>query len=128
LAGNDDRPSSLSDSSAMRSISAASSRISASVGARVTIAVTKKVRMMMPRMSGSGKASALAPLPTGDPDRDGRQQQPPCPLRALHRPDAGRALQTQEAAQARRQVGKTRVQQAIREVVDLDHVSLHLLA
>jgi hypothetical protein len=50
----------------MRSIRARSSRISASVGARVTTAVTRKARMLMPRMSGSRNEVAPAPAPMAD--------------------------------------------------------------
>jgi hypothetical protein len=47
----------------MRSMSAASSRISPSVGAIVTMAVTRNATMLMPRISGSKNAVALAPVP-----------------------------------------------------------------
>jgi hypothetical protein len=50
----------------MRAMSSASSRISASVGDSEMTAVRTNVRMLMPRMSGSRKDSALAPpsMPT----------------------------------------------------------------
>ena len=51
------------DSVAMRSIRAASSRISSAVGASVTTAVTRNVRMLMPRISGSRNDVAPTPLP-----------------------------------------------------------------
>jgi hypothetical protein len=53
----------LLDSLAIRSISAASSRISSAVGAIVTIAVTRNVTMLMPRISGSRNEVGLAPAP-----------------------------------------------------------------
>ena len=45
----------------MRSIRSDSSRISSSVGDRDTVAVSTNVTMLMPRMSGSRKLSAVAP-------------------------------------------------------------------
>jgi hypothetical protein len=60
----------LSDSVAIRSISAASSRISSAVGASVTIAVTRNVTMLMPlpepcRAQPSGPDARRPPLPAG---------------------------------------------------------------
>ena len=46
----------------MRSISAASSRISSSAGAIVTMAVTRNATMLIPRISGSKNAVAPAPI------------------------------------------------------------------
>ncbi len=45
-------------------IRSASARISSSVGDSAMVAVTMKVRMLIPRMSGSRKFSAVAPLIT----------------------------------------------------------------
>jgi hypothetical protein len=51
------------DALARRLIRAASSLISASVGASVMTAVTRNASVLMPRMSGSRNAVALAPPP-----------------------------------------------------------------
>jgi hypothetical protein len=55
----------------MRSISAASSRISSSAGAIVTMAVTRNATMLIPRISGSKNAVAPAPAPIAAPPTAG---------------------------------------------------------